>query len=90
MDPVVDTKFVLFFEVLYLLCCIGFLVSHASLKCPESVMEERLLNRGQSSGRSDDNIQSIKKRFVVFLEQTTAVVEHYASKGKVVKVCTFF
>ena len=30
--------------------------------CPEAVMESRLLKRGETSGRSDDNIESIKKR----------------------------
>lgn len=31
--------------------------------CPEEVMEARLLERGKTSGRSDDNIETIKKRF---------------------------
>lgn len=30
--------------------------------CPEDVMEARLLERGKTSGRTDDNIESIKKR----------------------------
>jgi UMP-CMP kinase len=33
------------------------------LVCSEEVMLERLLKRGETSGRSDDNIESIKKRF---------------------------
>eukprot|EP00798_Chlamydomonas_sp_ICE-L_P003603 gene3603-13686_t len=33
--------------------------------CPESVLEERLLKRGESSGRINDNLESIKKRFKV-------------------------
>ena len=32
--------------------------------CPEKAMEERLLERGKTSGRTDDNVDSIKKRFV--------------------------
>lgn len=32
--------------------------------CPEDIMEARLLERGKTSGRSDDNIESIKKRSV--------------------------
>lgn len=32
--------------------------------CPEDVMEARLLERGKSSGRADDNIESIKKRYL--------------------------
>ena len=33
------------------------------LQCSEEIMLERLLRRGETSGRSDDNIESIKKRF---------------------------
>jgi len=32
------------------------------LNCPEDVMEKRLLKRGETSGRTDDNIESIKKK----------------------------
>ena len=35
------------------------------LDCPEEVMEKRLL--GRQEGRTDDNIESIKKRFRVIL-----------------------
>ena len=30
--------------------------------CPEATMEERLLGRGKTSGRADDNVDTIKKR----------------------------
>lgn len=33
--------------------------------CPEHILEERILERGKTSGRSDDNLDSIKKRCVV-------------------------
>ena len=36
------------------------------LDCPQEVMLERLLERGKTSGRSDDNIESIKKRFITY------------------------
>lgn len=32
------------------------------LVCPEDKLVERLLKRGETSGRDDDNIESIKKR----------------------------
>jgi len=35
-----------------------------NLDCPEEVMEARLLKRGETSGRTDDNAEAIKKRFV--------------------------
>ena len=34
--------------------------------CPLETMEERLLSRGKTSGRSDDNAETIKKRFKTF------------------------
>lgn len=37
-------------------------------------------------GREDDNIETIRKRFKVFLESSLPVVEYYESKGKVQKV----
>lgn len=56
------------------------------LDCPEDVMNERLLNRGKTSGRSDDNEESIKKRFKTFVETSMPVVDYFESLGKVVKV----
>ncbi|KAL9396666.1 hypothetical protein Peur_010919 [Populus x canadensis] len=52
--------------------------------CPEEEMERRILSRNQ--GREDDNIETIRKRFNVFLESSLPVVEYYGSKGKVRKV----
>jgi hypothetical protein len=33
--------------------------------CPEEEMEKRLLKRGETSGRADDNADTIRKRFKV-------------------------
>lgn len=55
-------------------------------ECPEEVMLKRLLKRGESSGRSDDNIESIKKRFRTFIETSMPVVDYYEKENKVVKV----
>ena len=54
--------------------------------CPEDVMTARLLNRGKTSGRADDNEESIKKRFKTFVETSMPVVEYFEKQGKVVKV----
>jgi len=51
--------------------------------CPEDVMERRIL--GRNEGRTDDNIDTIRKRFKVFMEQSMPVVQHYhreSSKNK--------
>ncbi|KAI3511272.1 hypothetical protein L2E82_29415 [Cichorium intybus] len=52
--------------------------------CSEEEMEKRLLSRNQ--GRVDDNIETIRKRFKVFVESSLAVIEYYNSKGKVKKI----
>lgn len=52
----------------------------------EEVMLERLLKRAETSGREDDNIESIKKRFRTFVETSMPVVEYFEKLGKVVKV----
>jgi UMP-CMP kinase len=54
--------------------------------CPEDVMQKRLLNRGKTSGRADDNIESIKKRFRTFVETSMPVVDEFESQAKVVKI----
>jgi len=54
--------------------------------CSEAVMEKRLLHRGETSGRADDNLESIKKRFRTFVETSMPVVQEFESQGKVVKV----
>ncbi|KAK2751956.1 hypothetical protein FQN55_008698 [Onygenales sp. PD_40] len=56
------------------------------LSCSEEVMRGRLLKRGETSGRDDDNEESIKKRFRTFVETSMPVVRHYEGLGKVVSV----
>ena len=49
-------------------------------------MQARLLNRGKTSGRADDNAESIKKRFRTFEETSMPVVEYFDKQGKVERV----
>jgi UMP-CMP kinase len=56
------------------------------LDCPEATMQERLLNRGKTSGRADDNAESIKKRFKTFVETSMPAVDYFEKEGKVVRV----
>jgi UMP-CMP kinase len=58
-------------------------------ECPEEVMLERLMNRGQTSGRLDDNVATIKKRFQNFVQETLPVIEYYDKKNKVRRVRSF-
>ncbi|RWS05380.1 adenylate kinase isoenzyme 1-like protein [Dinothrombium tinctorium] len=48
----------------------------------DAIMIERLLNRGKTSGRVDDNEETIKKRLATFHEHTTPILNHYGSKVK--------
>ena len=44
--------------------------------CPLTVLEERILHRAeQGSGRSDDNLASLRKRFDTFEQDTLPIVE---------------
>lgn len=52
----------------------------------EEVMQQRLLKRGETSGRVDDNAETIKKRFHTFQQLTRPVIEHYRKQGKVVQI----
>jgi len=54
--------------------------------CPEEVLLQRLLERGKTSGRTDDNEESIKKRFKTFVDTSMPVVDHYRKQGKVIEI----
>ncbi|KAJ3505967.1 hypothetical protein NLJ89_g7133 [Agrocybe chaxingu] len=49
-------------------------------------MLSRLLERGKTSGREDDNVESIKKRFRTYRGDTMPVIEHYAKEDKVAEI----
>ena len=48
-----------------------------SFDVSDETMTTRLINRGKSSGRSDDNAETIKKRLVTFHEQTDPTIQFY-------------
>ncbi|HEB62126.1 MAG TPA: adenylate kinase [Bacteroidetes bacterium] len=54
-----------------------------SLDVPEEEIVQRILNRGKTSGRSDDNDESIiRGRYQVYKDQTLPVFEYYQNKNK--------
>jgi len=57
-------------------------------ECPFEVLEKRILGRAKYSGRSDDNVESIKKRFEIFKAETLPTVEFFKSKDKCLEVDT--
>ena len=57
------------------------------LDVQEEEIVTRLLERGKTSGRADDQDESlIRNRFSVYKEQTTPVFDFYAAKNKSVKI----
>ncbi len=51
-----------------------------SLEVPEELLIERMLERGKTSGRADDNLDSIKHRFVEYEAKTRPVLDFYQGK----------
>lgn len=78
-EKVVDAKFILYFEW-YSYSLISLLTFDFS---PEEEMLKRLLKRGETSGRVDDNIESIKKRFDTFKETSYPVIDYFKKQGRV-------
>lgn len=57
------------------------------LDVTEDEIVTRILERGKSSGRADDNDAAIiRNRFEVYLNETSPVYDFYAQSGKSVKV----
>ena len=52
------------------------------LEVEDKELIERLLKRGQESGRSDDNIDTINERLKVYNNQTAPLREYYIRQGK--------
>lgn len=58
-----------------------------ALEVTEEELVNRLLKRGETSGRSDDNDEAvIRKRFSVYKNETEPVAEHYKKLGKFVSI----
>lgn len=53
-------------------------------ECSQDKCVDRCLKRGQEgSGRTDDNMESLKKRFDTYMNDTMPIIEHYRSLDKV-------
>ena len=52
------------------------------LEVPEEMLTERLLNRGKTSGRADDNAETIRKRLEVYHSQSAPLAAWYTAEGK--------
>lgn len=63
-------------------------VVHAvvGLEVPDDELTVRLLKRAQESGRSDDNLETIKERLEVYHSQTQPLREYYVGKEKYIPI----
>lgn len=52
------------------------------LEVDDNELVDRLLKRGQMSGRSDDNLDTIKQRLDVYHSQTSPLRNYYKEEGK--------
>ncbi|MCP4504641.1 MAG: AAA family ATPase [Deltaproteobacteria bacterium] len=55
-------------------------------ECPYPELERRILGRAKYSGRSDDNVESMKLRFDTFKEETLPTLELFKGKNRVAEV----
>eukprot|EP00128_Syssomonas_multiformis_P012702 Colp12_sorted_trinity150504_noHs@33861 len=53
------------------------------INCPEQTCLDRALERGKTSGRSDDNPESWKKRYWTFVNESMPIIQYYEKKGLV-------
>ena len=56
------------------------------LEVPRDELVRRLIERGQASGRSDDNLDVINHRLDVYDEKTLPMLNYYAAREKLVAV----
>lgn len=54
------------------------------LETKDETMVQRLLKRAETSGRSDDNIETIQKRLKTFHDNNDPIIEAYKSKVMVI------
>lgn len=52
------------------------------LEVPEEELVDRMIKRGQQTGRADDNLETIKNRLKVYHESTTPLRDYYVAQGK--------
>lgn len=57
-----------------------------SIDVPEEELINRILERGKTSGRTDDNIEVMKNRLMVYWSQTQPVIDYYKKCKRLVSV----
>ena len=49
----------------------------------EAALTERIMQRAQSSGRTDDNLETVQKRLRQYREEQLPVIANFEKEGKV-------
>ena len=62
------------------------LITSIILDCDEKVLENRLIERAKSSGRIDDNIETIQKRFKTHLEESKPIEKKLKLLGSFIEI----
>lgn len=57
-------------------------------ECPFEVLEKRVLARAKYTGRSDDNVDSLKQRFDTFKSETLPTVDHFRKRNRCIELDT--
>ena len=57
-----------------------------NLKLSEAEAIQRLIKRGRTSGRSDDNPKTIKARLRIYRDQTKPILAYYKSQKKLINI----
>ena len=55
-------------------------------ECSSEILEQRILERAKTSGRSDDNLESFKKRIKTFEEETKPIVKFFEEKQQIIRI----
>ncbi|CAK82825.1 unnamed protein product (macronuclear) [Paramecium tetraurelia] len=54
--------------------------------CSRATMIQRITERSKTSGRSDDNIQTLEKRFITYQNDTYKIIEHYRNRKQLIEI----
>ncbi|MFA5754184.1 MAG: adenylate kinase [Patescibacteria group bacterium] len=70
-----------------------FLLAHGlkldsvlNLELDEEEAVKRIILRGETSGRSDDNIETVRNRFSTYQSQTIPLLDYYRDKGILIDI----
>jgi len=54
--------------------------------CSHDTMIDRVLERGATSGRSDDNADAASKRVRIYEDSTRPIIDHYEEQGQLLRI----